>query len=101
MSPPITGTLVGAYLRNRGITALHETGCFRFHPRCYHRPDDPQPDRDPAGDDRRRPDLRGHLTGAHRTWLDPGGFSETTLGKARIDTPKRGGWRPAWSRRSI
>ena len=29
------------------------------------------------------------LTGAHRTWLDPGGFSETTLGKAPIVTPRR------------
>jgi hypothetical protein len=34
-------------------------------------------------------DLSGHLTGAHRTWLDPGGFSEATLGKAPIDTPRR------------
>ncbi len=34
-------------------------------------------------------DLADHLTGAHRTWLDPGGFSEATLGKAPIDTPRR------------
>jgi hypothetical protein len=34
-------------------------------------------------------DLSGHLTGAHRTWLDPGGFTEATLGKAPIDTPRR------------
>ena len=34
-------------------------------------------------------DLSGHVTGAHRTWLDPGGFSEATLGKAPIDTPRR------------
>ncbi|MGY3442814.1 hypothetical protein ACVW17_002815 [Bradyrhizobium sp. USDA 4473] len=34
-------------------------------------------------------DLSDHLTGAHRTWLDSDGFSETTLGKARIDAPKR------------
>jgi len=29
-------------------------------------------------------DLRGHLTGVHRTWLDPSGF-----GKAPIATPRR------------
>jgi hypothetical protein len=34
-------------------------------------------------------DLSGNLTGAHRTWLDPGGFSEATLGKAPIRTPRR------------
>ncbi len=34
-------------------------------------------------------DLTGQLTGAHRTWLDPEGFSEATLGKAPIDTPRR------------
>jgi len=34
-------------------------------------------------------DLAGRQTGAHRTWLDPGGFNEATLGKAPIDTPRR------------
>lgn len=34
-------------------------------------------------------DLNGKLTGAHRTWLDPGGFSEARLGRAPIDTPRR------------
>ena len=34
-------------------------------------------------------DLSGHLTGVHRTWLDPEGFNATTLGKAPIDTPRR------------
>jgi hypothetical protein len=34
-------------------------------------------------------DLSGHLMGAHRTWLDPAGFSESTLGKAPISTPRR------------
>lgn len=38
MSQPITGTLAETYLRNRGITALHEPGSLRFHPRCYYRP---------------------------------------------------------------
>ncbi len=34
-------------------------------------------------------DLSGHLTGVHRTWLDPDGFNEATLGKAPIVTPRR------------
>lgn len=34
-------------------------------------------------------DLDGTLTGVHRTWLDPRGFSEATLGRAPIDTPRR------------
>ena len=39
MSQPISGTIVEAYLRRRGITALHGTANLRFHPRCYYRPD--------------------------------------------------------------
>ncbi|MEW6150882.1 MAG: toprim domain-containing protein [Pseudomonadota bacterium] len=89
MSQSIAGTLVEAYLRNRGITALHETGSLRFHPRCYYRPDDHSPIETWPAMIAAVTDLSGRLTGAHRTWLDPEGFSETTLGKARIDTPKR------------
>ncbi|PDT65080.1 DNA primase [Bradyrhizobium ottawaense] len=89
MSQSIAGTLAEAYLRNRGITALHELGSLRFHPRCYYRPDDHSPTETWPALIAAVTDLSGHLTGAHRTWLDPGGFSETTLGKALIDTPKR------------
>ena len=73
MSQPIARTLAEAYLRNRGITLLHEAGSLRFHPRCYYRPDDQLADRDLAGDDRarhrsRRPDHRGasHLARSRR-----------------------------------
>ena len=89
MSQPISRTLVEAYLRNRGITALHETGSLRFHPRCYYRPDEHSPTETRPAMIASVTDLAGHLTGAHRTWLDPGGFSEATLGKAPIDTPRR------------
>ncbi|MCA1437213.1 toprim domain-containing protein [Bradyrhizobium sp. BRP20] len=89
MSRSITGTLAETYLRNRGIAALHETGSLRFHPRCYYRPDDHSPTETWPAMIAAVTDLSGRLTGAHRTWLDPEGFSETTLGKARIDTPKR------------
>jgi hypothetical protein len=89
MSQPIERTIVEAYLRGRGITALHGTGSLRFHPRCYYRPDDHSPTETWPAMIAAVTDLSGHLTGAHRTWLDPGGFTETTLGKAPIDTPRR------------
>ena len=89
MSLPLSRTLVETYLRNRGITALHGTGSLRFHPRCYYRPDDHSPTETWPAMIASVTDLAGYLTGAHRTWLDPGGFSEATLGKAPIDTPRR------------
>jgi hypothetical protein len=89
MSQRIERTLVEAYLRNRGITFLHGTGSLRFHPRCYYRPDDHSPTETWPAMMAAVTDLSGHLTGAHRTWLDPGGFTEATLGKAPIDTPRR------------
>jgi len=89
MSRPILGTLAEAYLLGRGITALHGTGSLRFHPRCYYRPDEHSPTETWPAMIASVTDLAGRLTGAHRTWLDPGGFSEATLGKAPIDTPRR------------
>lgn len=89
VSQPISRTLVETYLRNRGITVLHGTGNLRFHPRCYYRPDEHSPTETWPAMIASVTDLSGHLTGAHRTWLDPGGFSEATLGKAPIDTPRR------------
>lgn len=89
MAQPISRTLVESYLRERGITALHGTGSLRFHPRCYYRPDEHSPTETWPAMIASVTDLNGHLTGAHRTWLDPGGFNEATLGKASIDTPRR------------
>ncbi len=89
MSQPIERTLVEAYLRRRGITALHGTGSLRFHPRCYYRPDEHSSTETWPAMIAAVTNLSGHVTGAHRTWLDPGGFSEATLGKAPIDTPRR------------
>ncbi|TPN86628.1 DNA primase [Mesorhizobium sp. CU2] len=88
MSRPIPGTLVETYLRARAITAMHETGCLRCHPRCYYRPEHGPTETWPAMI-ATVTDLKGKLTGAHRTWLDPGGFSEAHLGRAPIDTPRR------------
>ena len=89
MSQPIERTPVEAYLRRRGITALHETGSLRFHPRCYYRPDELSPTETWPAMIAAVTNLSGKITGAHRTWLDPGGFGEATLGKAPIDTPRR------------
>ncbi|VTZ20958.1 hypothetical protein MPC1_10050002 [Methylocella tundrae] len=88
-SQPIDRTLVETYLRNRGITTLHGTGSLRFHPRCYYRPDEHSPTETWPAIIAAVTDLAGHLTGVHRTWLDPGGFTEAMLGKAPIDTPRR------------
>jgi hypothetical protein len=84
MSQPIARTLMETYLRNRGITALHEDGALRFHPRCYYRPDEDAPTETWPAMIARVTDLDGRMTGAHRTWLDPSG-----RGKAPIDTPRR------------
>lgn len=89
VSRPIERTLVEAYLRDRGIATLHGTSSLRFHPRCYYRPDDQGPTESWPAMIAAVTDLAGTLTGVHRTWLDPGGFSEATLGKAPIDTPRR------------
>ncbi|WP_114391321.1 DUF7146 domain-containing protein [Notoacmeibacter marinus] len=89
MAQPIAGTLAETYLRNRGISALHETEYLRFHPRCYYRPDEHSPTETWPALVAAVTDLEGRITGAHRTWLDPNGFSEATLGKAPIDTPRR------------
>ncbi len=84
MSQPISGTIVEAYLRRRGITALHGTGSLRFHPRCYYRPDAYAPTEVWPAMVAAVTDLDGKITGAHRTWLAPDG-----LGKAPVDTPRR------------
>lgn len=89
MAQPISGTLAEAYLRNRGITALHETGSLRFHPRCFYRPDAGAPTEAWPAMVAAVTDLGGKVTGAHRTWLDPQGFHSIRLGKAPIDTPRR------------
>lgn len=89
MSQPIERTLVETYLRKRGITLLHGTGALRYHSHCYYRPEDDGPTETWPAMIASVTDLTGHLTGAHRTWLDPDGFSEATLGKAPIDTQRK------------
>jgi hypothetical protein len=84
MAQPISGTIVEAYLRNRGITALHDAAALRFHPRCYYRPDADAPTEVWPALVAAVTDIAGSITGAHRTWLDPTGED-----KAPVDTPRR------------
>ncbi|MFG1421343.1 DUF7146 domain-containing protein [Roseixanthobacter liquoris] len=81
---PIPGTIVETYLRSRGITALHETGSLRFHPRCFYRPDAHVPIQPLQAMVAAVTDLRGRIMGVQRTWLTPDG-----AGKAVITTPRR------------
>jgi hypothetical protein len=84
MSKPIVGTLVETYLRGRGITELHRIDSLRFHPRCYYRPEADSPTETWPAMIGAVTDLQDHITGAHRTWLDPSGRD-----KAPVDTPRR------------
>jgi hypothetical protein len=84
MSQPIIGTIVEAYLRERGITDLRGTGSLHFHPRCYYRPDEHSPTETWPAMIAAVTDLAGRITGAHRTWLDP-----RRRDKAPLDTPRR------------
>lgn len=87
ISTPIAGTVAEVYLRRRGITDVRYLAALRFHPRCWYRPDrdDPPgtPDAWPALIAAIR-DTSQHLTGVHRTWLDPAGTD-----KAPVATPRR------------
>lgn len=89
MSQPFAGTLAEAYLHNRELMALRNTESLRFHPHCYYRPDLHSETETWPALIASVTDLDGAITGAHRTWLNPDGFSETNLGKAPIDTPRR------------
>jgi len=84
MAQPIAGTIVETHLRNRAITALHETGNLRFHPRCYYRPEGHGPTETWPAMIAAVTDLGGVQTGAHRTWLLPDGSD-----KAPVETPRR------------
>jgi hypothetical protein len=84
MSRPVAGTVAEAYLRQRGITALHDVAALRFHPSCYYRPYRDAPTKTWPALIAAVTDRDGKMTGAHRTWLDPSGSD-----KAPLDTPRR------------
>lgn len=82
-SQPNRGTAAEHYLRARGLTDLLQYDALRFHPKCYGQ----------SGSSHRYiypaliaaiTDLRGDITGVHRTWL-----SLEAPSKAPISEPKR------------
>ena len=84
MSSPLKGSLAATYLRRRGITDLRDTGALRFHPNCYYRGE---------GEDQTETwpamiaavtDLKGKVTGVHRTWLARDGS-----GKAPVEVQRK------------
>lgn len=83
MSQPIHGTIAETYLRKRGITALHGTGSLRFHPRCYYRPDEHEATDTWPAMIAAVTDFSGRITGAHRTWLAPGGSDKAPINTQR------------------
>lgn len=82
MSKPIARTLAETYLRSRSITHLRDLPRLRFHPNCYCRPDDGITQTWPALI-AAVTDLKGTVTGAHRTWLDPSGTRKAPLEEPR------------------
>lgn len=84
MSKPISGTPVETYFRTRGITVLHGSGNLRFHPHCYYRPDDHGPLETWPAMIAAVTDLKGAITGGHRTWLAPDGSD-----KAPVETQRK------------
>jgi hypothetical protein len=84
VSRQIAGTLAERYLRQRGITMLHNLDSLRFHHRCYYRPEDSSTVETWPAMIAAVTDFDGKITGAHRTWLDPSGRD-----KAPIANPRR------------
>jgi Toprim domain-containing protein len=87
-SYPLAGSLAETYLRARGIAVTPDLRALRFYPRCFYRTTDPT-----TGADRYEAwpallaavtDVAGHVTGLHRTWLDP-----SRGGKAPLPSPRR------------
>lgn len=84
MTKPLAGSLAEAYLHARRIKDLSGYEALRFHPRCWHRPDEHAPTESWPAMIAAVTDLSGAITGVLRTWLARDGS-----GKAPIDTPRR------------
>lgn len=84
MAKPLQNTLAQTYLHHRGIDDLSGTGAsLRFHPRCYHVPEDGSPRQVWPALIAAVTNDKGQITGVHRTWLALDG-----KGKAPV-LPKR------------
>ncbi|MBM3654127.1 MAG: hypothetical protein FJX06_15100 [Alphaproteobacteria bacterium] len=83
-SRPIHGTPAEAYLRARKITADLDPASLRYHPALFYRERPGAPLRKLPALVAAVTNLRGEITGVHRTWLDP-----MRNDKARIPSPRR------------
>jgi len=81
---PVIGTLAETYLRARGITASFAWPSLRYHPSVYYRAHEGAPREIWPALLAAVTDLRGSITGVHRTWLDP-----THRSKAPLADPRR------------
>jgi len=89
LTRPIWGTQAEAYLRQRGLTALHDTGALRFHPRCYYRPHDDGPTETRPALIGAVTDLDGKQTGVQRTYLSFETHGLADNGHAQISVQRR------------
>ncbi|WEQ53704.1 toprim domain-containing protein [Komagataeibacter oboediens] len=84
MSRPIAGTQAETWLRHRDLTHLTDLSSLRFHPDCYYRADTDSPTETWPALIAAVTDLKGRMTGVHRTWLARDG-----KGKAPVGMPRR------------
>lgn len=89
MTQPFAGTLADHYLRRRGILHASRFPALRYHPSCYYRDL-------VTGRITSYPaliaavtDPFGTITGVHRTYLECSGLDPDSVGKAKVDTPRR------------
>lgn len=84
MTQPLIRSVAETYLRRRGIADLRGTANLRFHPNCYWRPEGDGLTQTWPAMIATVTDLKGKITGAHRTWLTRDGS-----GKAPVDPPRK------------
>ncbi|ACP22494.1 conserved hypothetical protein (plasmid) [Sinorhizobium fredii NGR234] len=89
MAAPLSGTVADAYLRQRGILRGSTHKELRFHPSCYYRDLS-------TGRASTLPamiaavtDATGKITGVHRTYLAVSRVDPISVGKAKVDSPRR------------
>ena len=80
---PVIGTLAETYLRARGISASLAWPSLRYHPSVYYRARESAPREVWPALLAAVTDLRGCITGVHRTWLDPVRHSKAPLADPR------------------
>ena len=89
MARSLADTAADAYLRRRGIVGASTHEALRFHPSCFYRDF-------VTGRTATLPamiaavtDGAGEITGVHRTYLAVSGPNPASVGKARVDSPRR------------